>query len=285
MARQAQRDPAGVSGAAASPGAAGAPASPGAAADARRALLGGLIDHAALFPPAQLPMDAALDVDARARETPEAWILNRFIVPASQLSRIPDDFAPPLSVVLDTDELPSLEGRRVELVEARLERAAVVRDAPAEVFLEVWPGDEAKLRAVADAGAGAKVRCGGPTTDMFPSPALLARFITGCRDHGLRFKATAGLHHPIRDGIMHGFLNLLAAALLAHADGASDRELVDALREEDPNAFRLTADEFSFRGRAFGAAEIAAARERLFVGYGSCSFSEPIGDLRSLGML
>jgi hypothetical protein len=269
MARQAQRDPAGVSG----------------AADARRALLGGLIDHAALFPPAQLPMDAALDVDARARETPEAWILNRFIVPASQLSRIPDDFAPPLSVVLDTDELPSLEGRRVELVEARLERAAVVRDAPAEAFLEVWPGDEAKLRAVADAGAGAKVRCGGPTTDMFPSPALLATFITGCRDLGLRFKATAGLHHPIRDGIMHGFLNLLAAAVLAHAEHAGEAELIAVLREEDPAAFRLTEETFAVHEREMDATAIAAARRELFVGYGSCSFSEPVEDLRALGLL
>src|SRR5215207_8112905 len=112
MAPETQRDPAGLSPGAGTPAAGGAAAGGAApeAGDARRALLSGLIDHAALFPPAQLPMDAALDVDARARETPEAWILDRFIVPASQLDRIPDDFAPPLSVVLDVAALPDLEG-------------------------------------------------------------------------------------------------------------------------------------------------------------------------------
>jgi len=267
MAGEVELDPAGVS------------------AGARRALLTRLIDHAALFPPAELPMDAALEVDRTARATEEAWILNRFIVPASQLGLVPADFAPPLSVVLDIDELPELSGRRVELVEARLERAAAVHGAPARVFLEVWPGDEAKLRAVAEEGAGAKVRCGGPTPEMFPSPAQLADFITGCRELGLPFKATAGLHHPIRDGIMHGFLNLLAAAVLAHAEGAGEQELVSVLREEDAAAFGLTETEFAVHGRAMGPAAIAAAREELFVGYGSCSFSEPVEDLRGLGLL
>ncbi|MGH2970296.1 MAG: hypothetical protein ACRDK0_14735, partial [Solirubrobacteraceae bacterium] len=90
---------------------------------ARRALLTGLIDHAALFPPASLPMDAALEVDRWARATPEAWILNRFLVPASRLADVPEDFGPPLGVIVDTDELPDPGGRRVEVVEARLERA------------------------------------------------------------------------------------------------------------------------------------------------------------------
>ena len=267
MAREAQRDPTGVSG------------------DARRALLTRLIDHAALFPPASLPMDAALEVDAQARTTPEAWMLNRFLVPASRVDQVPADFAPPLGVVLDGDELPGLAGRRVETVEARLERAEAVAGASAEVFLEVWPGDRSKLEAVADAGAGAKVRCGGSTPDMFPSPAQLASFITGCRDLGLRFKATAGLHHPIRDGIQHGFLNLLAAATLAHAEGAGERELAAVLLEEDAGAFEVSDEAFAFHGHSFDAASVAATRDELFTGYGSCSVSEPVADLKRLQIL
>jgi hypothetical protein len=276
VAGQAQRDPAGVS---AEGNAAGA------AIDARRALLSRLIDHAALFPPASLPMDAALEVDRAARATPEAWLLNRFLVPASQLGGVPEDFEPPLGVIVDTDELPGLAGRRVEVVEARLERAAVADGAPARLFLEVWPGDAAKLREVARLGSGAKVRCGGPTPDMFPSPAELAAFITGCRDLGLPFKATAGLHHPIRDGIVHGFLNLLAAAVLAHAAGAGERELIAVLLEERASAFGVTEAAFTVAGQRFDADQVAAARAELFVGYGSCSFSEPVEDLRALGIL
>jgi hypothetical protein len=271
MAREAQRDPAGLS-----------------AGSARHALLRDLIDHAALFPPASLPMDAALEVDAAARRRPEAWMLGRFVVPASKLGDLPSDFAPALTVVLDTRELPPVRGRTVERVEARLESAAAVVSTGAdgaERFLEVWPGHEDKLDAVAAAGASAKVRCGGATPEMFPSPGELAAFIVGCRARRLRFKATAGLHHPIRDGIVHGFLNLLAAAVLTVADGAGERELIEVLLEDDPRAFAVDDDALSVHGRPFGPDAIAAARRELFVGYGSCSFTEPVEDLRRMGIL
>ncbi len=151
-------------------------------------------------------------------------------MPASRLAELPQGFDPPLGVIVDVDELPPLAAQ-VDVVEARLERAAATEGVGARVFLEVWPGDDAKLDAVAERGAGAKVRCGGPSPDMFPSPVELAHFICGCRDRGLAFKATAGLHHPIRDGIAHGFLNLLGAAVLAHAEGAGPRDLVAVLLE------------------------------------------------------
>ena len=36
--------------------------------------------------------------------------------------------------------------------------------------------------------------------------------IASCREAGVPFKATAGLHHAVRHGGEHGFLNILAAA-------------------------------------------------------------------------
>jgi hypothetical protein len=268
MAREAQRDPAGLSG------------------GARHALLAGLIDHAALFPPASLPLDAAVEIDRAACERPEAWMLGRFVVPASKLGELPEGFERSLSVVLDLGELPSLDGFAVERVEARLEAAPALADVSGpERFLEVWPGHEDELDAVAAAGASAKVRCGGATPDMFPSPGELAAFVVGCRDRGLRFKATAGLHHPIRDGIVHGFLNLLGAAVLAHAEGAGERELAEVLLEDDAGAFEVSGEAFAVHGREHGAAAVAAARAELFAGYGSCSFSEPVEDLHRLRMI
>jgi hypothetical protein len=251
---------------------------------ARQALLSRLIDHAALFPPASLPMEAAIEVDRWARGTPHAWMLNRFLVPASRLVDLPEGFDPPLGVIVDVDALAPLSPQ-VDVVEARLERAPATDGVDARVFLEIWPGDEAALDAVRERGAGAKVRCGGPTPDMFPSPGELAHFICGCHHRGLAFKATAGLHHPIRDGIAHGFLNLLGAAVLAHAEGAGPRDLVPVLLEEDADAFEVTDDAFTVRGHAFGVDAVAAAREHLFVGFGSCSFSEPVEDLRGLRIL
>ncbi len=265
MAGQAQRDPTRVGG-------------------ARRALFERLIDHAVLFPPASLGMDAALEVDRWARATPEAWMLHRFLVPASKLADVPADLDVPIGVIVDAD-LPEPLDPRVDTLETRLERARLVEGSQVQVYLEVWPGDESKLRTVAELGAGAKVRCGGATPDMFPSPGELADFMTGCRELGLPFKATAGLHHPIRDGIVHGFLNLLAAAALAHAGDAGERELIDALLADEPDAFSITDDAFRVAGREIGAEQVGAMRRELFVGFGCCSFSEPVEDLKKLWIL
>jgi hypothetical protein len=274
VAGQAQRHPAGVTG------------------DARRALLGRLIDHAALFPPASLDMPEAIEADRAARASEHAWMLDRFICPASRLHELPAD-APRLSVVLDGGE-GDLEvvrdavaaGRRVELVEARIDpawipetQALVEEKLPGvRAFWELSPGRglPGAVAAVREAGAGAKIRCGGTT---LPSVDEVAAFIATCRDAGVPFKATAGLHHPIRSGDRHGFLNLLAAAVLA--DG--DTEAIVA--EEDPEAFALDADGLAVHGHRADRAAIETARAELFTAYGSCSFTEPVEDLTALGVL
>ena len=121
----------------------------------------------------------------------------------------------------------------------------------------------------------AKIRCGG---ERVPSVEELAEFIRGCRERGLVFKATAGLHHayPTRSG-EHGFLNVLAAAVFG------DEE--DALREGPP-ALRAR------RGRRSAGAtarrrppQLADVRASLFHSIGTCSFFEPVGELEELGIL
>ena len=51
--------------------------------NAIRELFGRLIDHAALFPPASMAMPEAMAVDRAARASEHAWMLDRFICPAS----------------------------------------------------------------------------------------------------------------------------------------------------------------------------------------------------------
>jgi hypothetical protein len=280
VAGQAQRDPAGVN-------------------DARTVLLAGLIDHAALFPPASMDMPDAIAADRAARASEHAWILDRFIVPASRLGELPQD-APRLSVVLDRGEsdLESihdarLTGRVVELVEARIEpewipdTQELVNAKLGEgvrTFWELAPGRglSGEIAAVREARAGAKIRCGGATV---PPVEGVAAFIATCRDAGVPFKATAGLHHAIRHDGAHGFLNLLTAAVFAHADGLSADELVPLLAEEDASAFALDARGLTVHDRHADAAAIADARRDLFVAYGSCSFDEPVEDLSALGVL
>jgi hypothetical protein len=50
-----------------------------------RALLTDLIDYAGLFPPARLPLDQAIRNYARYHQENEAWMLGRFVIPASRL--------------------------------------------------------------------------------------------------------------------------------------------------------------------------------------------------------
>src|SRR5918996_3307506 len=110
------------------------------ATDARQALLRRLIDHAALFPPASMAMADALEEDARIRASAEAWIVNRFVVPASRVGEL-GDVPLRLSVVLDS-RLPDDE--RIEAVDVPpgVDPGSFVGVAP-EVYVEVpFDGDQ-----------------------------------------------------------------------------------------------------------------------------------------------
>jgi hypothetical protein len=214
--------------------------------DARRTLLTRFFDHAPMFPPASLPPAEALAEDRRARASEHAWMLGRLVWPAAQLAELPQD-----------------EGRALAVVESGSERQDEA------VYLEGVPLDEVAAR-----GQRAKIRCGG---ERVPSAEELAGFIRGCRERGLVFKATAGLHHayPTEAG-EHGFLNLLAATVFG------DEE--EALRERAP-AFALDATSFRWRDQEALPGRLADVRGSLFHSIGTCSFFEPVEELEQLGIL
>ncbi|HMI98393.1 MAG TPA: hypothetical protein VK488_01000 [Gaiellaceae bacterium] len=243
--------------------------------DARYALFAGLIDHAPTFPPAQLPLAAGLAEHRRVRDGDTGWIVNRFVCPASKLRELGDEPLR-LSVVVDEGRLPP-EDERIEAVEAAGLDPDVLIDAAPEVYCELPLRYDVSFRILqlGELGLRAKVRCGGATTPRIPD---LAGFVAACRRLGVPFKATAGLHHPIRSGDEHGFLNLLASVVFE-----GDEE--DALAEEDEAAFAVTAEAFTWRERSAGPEEIAEVRQQLFVGFGSCSAQEPIDGLATLGLL
>lgn len=243
--------------------------------DARRALLERLIDHAPTFPPARLPTDEALAEDRRARASDAAWLLGRLVWPASRLDELANYDGVPISLVLDGHGPPPGTGTwPVEAVESRW---PAVPEFGGDVFVELPLDDELErnLEHLKAAGARAKVRCGG---ERSPSPAELARFVRACAAAGIGFKASAGLHHPVRRGEQHGFLNLLAAVLFPQEADA-------ALADDDPAGFALDERHFAWSGFHAGAAEIARTRRERFRGFGSCSFAEPVEELRALGFL
>ncbi|HEY3051085.1 MAG TPA: hypothetical protein VGJ40_05110 [Gaiellaceae bacterium] len=233
-----------------------------------------MIDHAPTFPPEELPLDEGLAEHRRVRKSDRGWIVNRFVCPASKLAELGDEPLR-LSVVIDTGELPA-EDSRIEAVEAAGLDPEVLFDAAPEVYCELPLRHDVSFRILqlGELGLRAKVRCGG---SVLPSVPALAEFVQACRRLEVPFKATAGLHHPVRSGDDHGFLNLLAAAVFGDEQ--------EALAEEDAAAFEVGRDAFTWRDRAAAADEITRARRGLFVSFGSCSAREPIEGLEALGLL
>ena len=153
------------------------------------------------------------------------------------------------------------------------------------------------VQAAKATGARGKIRCGGVEASMIPPVESVARFLRACIDAELPFKATAGLHHPVRGeqsltyeddpprAVMHGFLNVFVAALLYRC-GVVDLEGMHAvLGEEDPKCFQLGDEAVGWRDLIVGAADVARLRPDFATGFGSCSFREPVDDLKSLEIL
>lgn len=147
----------------------------------------------------------------------------------------------------------------------------------------------AHRREVVARPLGFKLRTGGVTAAAFPSVEEVAEVLAAAARAEVAIKFTAGLHHPIRahhDSVqtrMHGFLNMLGAAVLARL-GADAATLRAVLAEEDPARFVLTADPLRLGPAELSESDIAAQR-RWVTSLGSCSFDEPREDLARLGVL
>ena len=298
-----------------------------------RSLLAGAIDYAGLFPPAGLAMCEAVSNYRAYRRGPDAWALGRFVVPAARLGELAGAALPEyaegvtpdahwrLSALIAGDGAADLEAigafnarytaaatqgwsAAVDSVEARATTPADVaalaanHDPTLEMFVEVAPDDAmpGMLEAIAAHRLAAKIRTGGVTPEQFPSPMAVARFIAECARLSLPFKATAGLHHPMRasyrltyepdsaHGTMFGFLNVLLAAAAARA-GASVVDIAQLLDERAAPALGIGNHTAGWRDLAFTADDITAVRSRVALSFGSCSFEEPLAELRALGLL
>lgn len=147
------------------------------------------------------------------------------------------------------------------------------------------------IAALAGLDAGAKIRTGGTTADAHPSVEAVAAFIAACAAAEVPFKATAGLHHPLRHHAssvgcrQHGFLNVFLGAALRWHGAVDDAALIAILGEERADAFRFAEDGAGWGSARLTLAHLRAARERFAHSFGSCSYAEPLADLRGLGLL
>jgi hypothetical protein len=103
-------------------------------------------------------------------------------------------------------------------------------------------------------------------------------------------KFTAGLHHPLRqfraevETKMHGFLNVLGAAVLAAEHGWDKERISKMLEDENARSFSFSDDSFTWQEWKITTEQIKAQR-KLVISFGSCSFDEPREDLRALNLL
>ncbi len=288
--------------------------------DSVQALLEGAIDYAGLFPPAGLGMQRAVEDFSRYRIGEDNWMLGRFVVPVARLSEFETAIIanpPPerikASVLVGTDlagSIPAIlafnahvRDAAIDSIEAKAEvSASIVEHAHAVpdgfvTYFEISaePDPEPAIQAVAEANARAKIRTGGVKPEMFPTVEQVARFIRRCDEAKVAFKATAGLHHPIRgvhpltyesdapSSTMHGFLNVLLAAAFLWS-GVPDSEMQQIL-EAPADHFRFSDRGIEWTTRWISIEQIRTARQRLVISFGSCSFDEPRTELLERGLL
>lgn len=270
-----------------------------------RILLDSLIDYAGLFPPAGLSMPHAVRNYDEYRRSDHAWALGRFIVPVARLEELDAASADEeqsgflqLSVLAGDDidaDVRAVQGRHeIEAIEVKAStKAAVEKIAKAaagawSIYVETT--DLALLDVIRKRGLRAKIRTGGITPDAIPEPERVAEFVRACAERKLAFKATAGLHHPLRctkaltyepdapQAMMHGFLNLLMATALP-------KFATEILTDADPESFDFGHGGASWRGERVTVEKLASIRRESLTSFGSCSFTEPIDEMKEHGWL
>ena len=290
-----------------------------------KALLTGAIDYAGLFPPSQLSMEEAVLNFAKYRGSPESWMLGRFVVPVARL----DELKEAASQFVERDRDPwRISALAAEDIYDTFRRLTRFNEQNAGAFvvdsLEVKANTVSKIENTVDMmpegltaffeiGLGqnfaeliatlaidrqhAKIRTGGVRPEDFPRSRDIIRFVRTCLAGNVPFKATAGLHHPIRcyrpltyseggpSGTMHGFLNMFLMTGFARESFKPD-SLEELMEEEFGEVFQFDENGVTWRGENFLSNWQLERLRRLGIqSFGSCSFEEPIEDLKALGLL
>ena len=291
-----------------------------------KTLLQGAIDYAGLFPPAALSMPEAVINYATYRNSNYNWMLGRFVVPVGRLDEFQEsavDFVSRdavntwrASVVagenlyetlrrvedFNAENAPGIICDTLEIkagTEALIENAVKLLPPNVTGYFELGPGENMPdlIATLALTEQRAKIRTGGVTPESFPMTTDVIKFVRACVAANVPFKATAGLHHPIRcfkpltyennspSGTMHGFLNLFLMTGFAR-EGYRVSFLEDVMEEEFEEVFRFDDQTAVWRDEyTLNLWQLEALRTKGIQSFGSCSFDEPVSELQALGIL
>jgi hypothetical protein len=289
-------------------------------------LLSEIIDYAGLFPPSNLSMPEAVINYATYKNSNYNWMLGRFVCPVERLDEFlgsaKDFFARDakgawkLSVLASNNIYETI--RKVEEFNINNNPGAICDSLEIkaesteqiEKIVEVVPNNYTNyfelplderlsdmVSTLAIHNQRAKIRTGGVTPDLFPKTNEIIRFMRTCLAANIPFKATAGLHHPIRcfkpltyelnspKGTMHGFLNLFLATGFGR-EGYKPEILEEIMEEEFEEVFEFDENGAYWQKDYFlNNAMLKNLRDSHITSFGSCSFDEPIQDLQNIGIL
>lgn len=291
-----------------------------------RSLLAGAVDYAGLFPPSQLSMSEAVVNYALNRSGQFNWMLGRFVLPVSRLSEFLDIASHYFSHAGQTNwRLSVLAGENInetvrQIVNfneqnapnviidslevkantvSKIENTVSLLPPDLTTYFEIGIGENFVdlISTLAFRGMRAKIRTGGVIPEDFPKSPEVIKFVRACVAANVPFKATAGLHHPIRcyrpltysptgpKGTMHGFLNLFLMTGFARKSYKRKR-LEELMEEEFDEVFKFEESKIHWReSNVLDIGEIEQLRIAGINSFGSCSFDEPITDLQGLGIL
>jgi hypothetical protein len=294
--------------------------------ESARILLAEIIDYAGLFPPSQVSMPEAVINYATYRNSNYSWMLGRFVLPVARLDEFLEtavDFVSHdassswrLSVLAGEDIYETI--RQIEnfnkqnaprilcdtlevraTTESKITNTVNALPAFLTAYFEIPTDDRLPdlITSLAIHRQRAKFRTGGVTADAFPKTREIIRFIRTCLAANVPFKATAGLHHPIRcfkpltyesnapRGTMNGFLNMFLATGFARA-GYKPMILEEILEDEFEESFDFTESGVAWHTDYFLSNwQLGYVRQKSITSFGSCSFDEPIADLQEIGLL
>lgn len=288
-------------------------------------LLSEIIDYAGLFPPAKLSMDQAVANYASYRKSKYSWMLAKFIVPSSRIDEFVSNSkeilgqdGTPWSLSVIADETLDVTLKKIrdfneefkgigqcDTLEMKVSSVWAIEEASERlgdqlvIYFEIPVEDNLPdlISVISIHRQRAKMRTGGTTHDAFPATEKLLKFIRACVAANVPFKFTAGLHHPIRCekpltyeqnapvGKMYGFLNVFFASAFAR-NSLKPSLIQEILEDENPQNFAFTEDGIYWRHEHFvGNWYLEQLREKAATSFGSCSFEEPIQDLKELKLL
>ncbi|BBH18561.1 hypothetical protein Back2_28480 [Nocardioides baekrokdamisoli] len=246
-----------------------------------------IFDDAAIYPPGNLPLTDAIVAHRGHLAAAYSRLVGPLVVGLADLPALAGEGPLQIAVVVPDASGAAEAIARVRDLDGICLVALEVRDAGIEelaeaigepdgvaVYIEV-PRDARSaglISELASTAYRAKLRTGGLEQAMYPDEAELASALVALTAAKVPFKATAGLHHALRNtdpetGLeQHGFVNILAATERARL-GADVDEVAAVLAIRDASQLPPLPESSPL------------------LSIGTCVIAEPVEEIAALGLV